>query len=250
MSSGDEKSGRAARHIALPQVGEQGQDKIESATVLIIGLGGIGCASASYLASSGIGQLLLCDFDTVDSTNLGRQTLYGPDDVGQLKAHRAASRLAAMNPDVRLTEIPERLSNTALQEAVSQADVVLDGCDNFATRFQVSDACVSNARPLVSGSAIRFEGQLAVFGPDYEKSPCYRCLYKESDEALDDCAGQGVFAPVPGVVGTMMAVEALKLSAGVPVEIGKLNLYDASASEWTKVDIRKRKNCPGCGAAS
>ncbi len=250
MSSGDEKSGRAARHIALPQVGEQGQDKIESATVLIIGLGGIGCASASYLASSGIGQLLLCDFDTVDSTNLGRQTLYGPDDVGQLKAHRAASRLAAMNPDVRLTEIPERLSNTALQEAVRQADVVLDGCDNFATRFQVSDACVSNARPLVSGSAIRFEGQLAVFGPDYAKSPCYRCLYKESDEALDDCAGHGVFAPVPGVVGTMMAVEALKMSAGLVVEIGRLNLYDAVASEWSKVDIRKRKNCTGCGAAA
>lgn len=250
MSSGDEKSGRAARHIALPQVGEQGQDKIESATVLIIGLGGIGCASASYLASSGIGQLLLCDFDTVDLTNLGRQTLYGPDDVGQLKAHRAASRLAAMNPDVRLTEIPQRLSDAALQEAVSQADVVLDGCDNFATRFQVSDACVGNARPLVSGSAIRFEGQLAVFGPDYAKSPCYRCLYKESDEALDDCAGHGVFSPVPGVVGTMMAVEALKMSAGLVVETGRLNLYDAVASEWTKVDIRKRKNCTGCGAAA
>jgi adenylyltransferase/sulfurtransferase len=250
LSGGSEKSGRAARHIALPQVGEEGQEKIESATVLIIGLGGIGCASASYLASSGIGQLLLCDFDTVDSTNLGRQTLYGPDDVGQLKAHRAASRLAAINPDVRLTEISERLSESALQEAVSQAHVVLDGCDNFATRFQVSDACVSNARPLVSGSAIRFEGQLAVFGPDYAQSPCYRCLYKESDEALDDCAGQGVFAPVPGVVGTMMAVEALKLSAGVPVEIGKLNLYDAVASEWTKVGIRKRKTCAGCGAAS
>jgi len=245
LSDSKQKVGRSARHIALPQIGEKGQIKIESATVLIIGLGGIGCASASYLASSGVDQLLLCDFDTVDATNLGRQTLYGPDDVGQLKAHRAASRLAAMNPDVRLTEIPDRLSNHALQEAVSQADVVLDGCDNFATRFQVNDACV-----LVSGSAIRFEGQIAVFGPDFTKSPCYRCLYNESDESLENCAGNGVLAPVPGVVGTMMAVETLKTIAGVPVETGKLSLYDATASEWRKVAIKKRKNCPGCAAGS
>ena len=248
LSNNDQKSGRSARHIALPQIGEQGQAKIEAATVLVIGLGGIGCASASYLASSGVGQLLLCDFDTVDATNLGRQTLYGPHDIGELKVHRAASRLAAMNPDVRLTEIPERLSNDALQEAVRQADVVLDGCDNFATRFQVSDACVTGNRCLVSGSAIRFEGQLAVFGPDYTKSPCYRCLYKESDESLDNCAGNGVLAPVPGVIGTMMAVEALKIIAGVPVEPGNLSLYDAIASEWSKVGIRKRKSCPGCTA--
>ena len=186
MPDNDHRSGPAARHIALPQIGEESHGKIESTTVLIIGRGGIGCASASYLASSGIGQLLLCDFDTVDASDLGRQTLCGPEDVGQLKAHRAASRLAAMNPDVRLTEIPERLSDHALQEAVNQAAVVLDGCDNFATRFQVSDACVRNNRSLVSGSAIRFEGQMAVFGPDYTKSPCYRCLYKESDDSLDD----------------------------------------------------------------
>ena len=250
LSDSKQKVGRSARHIALPRIGEEGQTKIESATVLIIGLGGIGCASASYLASSGVGQLLLCDFDTVDATNLGRQTLYGPDDIGQLKAHRAASRLAAMNPDVRLTEIPDRLSNHALQEAVSQADVVLDGCDNFATRFQVNDACVTNSRRLVSGSAIRFEGQIAVFGPDFTKSPCYRCLYNESDESLENCAGNGVLAPVPGVVGTMMAVETLKTIAGVPVETGKLSLYDAAASEWRKVAIKKRKNCPGCAAGS
>jgi adenylyltransferase/sulfurtransferase len=246
LSDSKQKIGRSARHIALPRIGEVGQEKIESATVLIIGLGGIGCASASYLTSSGVGQLLLCDFDTVDVTNLGRQTLYGPGDVGQLKAHRAASRLAAMNPDVRLTEIPDRLSNHALQEAVSQADVVLDGCDNFATRFQVSDVCVTSHRTLVSGSAIRFEGQIAVFGPDYTKSPCYRCLYNESDESLDNCAGNGVLAPVPGVIGTMMAVEALKSIAGVPVETGNLNLYDAAASEWRKVIIKKRKNCVSC----
>ncbi len=250
MAGSEQKIGRSARHIALPQVGEDGQARIESATVLLIGLGGIGCASASYLASSGIGQLLLCDFDTVDPTNLGRQTLYSPDDIGQLKAHRAVSRLAQMNPDVRLVEIPDRLSSGALQEALGQSDVVLDGCDNFATRFQINDACVKNSRPLVSGSAIRFEGQLAVFGPDYTQSPCYRCLYQESDESLDNCAGNGVLAPVPGVIGTLMAVEALKIAAGITVETGKLSLYDAIASEWRKVGIKKRQDCPVCAAGN
>lgn len=237
---------RSARHIALPQLGEDGQARIGSSTVLIIGLGGIGCASASYLASAGVSQLLLCDFDTVDETNLGRQTLYGPADVGQLKAVRAASRLASMNPDVRLTEIPDRLSDEALAEAVSQADIVLDCSDNFATRFQINEAVVAQDRRLVSGAAIRFEGQIAVFGPDYEKSPCYRCLYIESDESLDSCAGNGVLAPVPGVIGTMMAVEALKSLAGIDTEFGKLSLYDALSSEWQMVGIKKRKKCPTC----
>jgi adenylyltransferase/sulfurtransferase len=237
---------RNARQIALSQVGEDGQARIGSSTVLMMGLGGIGCASASYLASAGVGQLLLCDFDTVDETNLGRQTLYGPADIGQLKAVRAASRLASMNPDVRLTEIPDRLSDEALAEAVSQADIVLDGCDNFATRFQVNEAVVSRERTLVSGAAIRFEGQVAVFGPDYRQSPCYRCLYIESDESLDSCAGNGVLAPVPGVIGTMMAVEALKVLAGIDTEFGSLSLYDALSSDWRKIAIKKRKNCPTC----
>ena len=238
---------RNIRQIALSRVGEEGQARIGAATALIIGLGGIGCASASYLASAGVGQLLLCDFDTVDETNLGRQILYGPADIGQLKAVRAASRLAAMNPDVKLTEIPDRLSDDALAEAANQADIVLDGCDNFATRFQVNEAVVSQGRVLVSGAAIRFEGQLSVFGPDYRKSPCYRCLYAEADESLDSCAGNGVLAPVPGVIGTAMAVEALKILAGIETEFGKLNLYDALSSSWQKVTIRKRSNCPTCG---
>jgi adenylyltransferase/sulfurtransferase len=218
---------RSARHIALPQIGEDGQARIASSTALIIGLGGIGCASASYLASAGVGQLLLCDFDTVDETNLARQTLYGPADVGQLKAVRAASRLAAM-------------------EAVSQSDIVLDCCDNFATRFQINEAVVARERTLISGAAIRFEGQIAVFGPDYGKSPCYRCLYIESDESLDSCAGNGVLAPVPAVIGTMMAVEVLKSLAGIAAEFGKLSIYDAMSSEWQKLAIKKRRKCPTC----
>lgn len=239
--------GRSARHIALPQIGEQGQQRIESSTALIIGLGGIGCATASYLASSGVGHLILCDFDTVDATNLGRQVLYGPADIGELKANRAVSRLAAMNPDVRLTGITERLSDDALAEAVRQSDIVLDGCDNFATRFQVNDACVANKRCLISGAAIRFEGQVAVFGPDYSKSPCYRCLYQEADESLDNCAGNGVLAPVPGVIGAMIATEALKFITGIAgAKPGQLNLYDALSGQWQQVAITKRKDCPAC----
>ena len=243
----ESQPGRAARHIALPQIGEDGQERIASSTALLIGLGGIGCATASYLASSGVGHLILCDFDTVDATNLGRQVLYGPADIGELKANRAVARLAMMNPDVRLTGITDRLSDDALTEAVQQADIVLDGCDNFATRFQVSDACIENNRCLISGAAIRFEGQIAVFGPDYSESPCYRCLYQEADESLDDCAGNGVLAPVPGVIGTMMAVEALKRLAQVEdTEAGKLSLYDALHDAWRQIAVKKRANCPSC----
>ena len=241
------QAGRAARHIALPQIGTEGQERIESSTALLIGLGGIGCATASYLASSGVGHLILCDFDTVDETNLGRQILYGPADIGELKANRAVAKLATMNPDVRLTGITDRLSDRALTEAVLQSDIVLDGCDNFATRFQVNDACVQNNRCLISGAAIRFEGQLSVFGPDYSNSPCYRCLYQEADESLDNCAGNGVLAPVPGVIGTMMAVEAIKRLAAVGEnESGTLKLYDALPGAWQQIAIKKRADCPVC----
>jgi len=240
---------RHARQIALGQIGDDGQGRISNSTALIIGLGGLGCASASYLTCAGVGQLLLCDFDTVDETNLGRQTLYGPQDVGQLKTKCAAARLATMNPDVNLTELPDRLGDDEISAAVSQADVVLDCSDNFATRFQVNEAVVTRSRVLVSGAAIRLEGQLAVFGPDYTNSPCYHCLYQEADESLEDCAGNGVLGPVPGVIGTMMAVEALKSIAGIATESGQLHLYDAHASEWRKLSIGKRVDCPTCGNA-
>ncbi len=249
MSNSDLSASRAARHLALPQIGARGQERIASSTVLLIGLGGIGCASASYLASSGVGHLLLSDFDTVDASNLGRQILYGPANIGKLKAQCAVSQLGKINPDIKLTAIADRLSGDALAAAVSEADIVLDGCDNFATRFAVSDACVANSRRLVSGSAIRFEAQLAVFGPDYETSPCYRCLYTEADESLENCAGNGVLAAVPGVVGTMMAVEALKFLSGIENPPGKLTLYEGLTGDWRQVGIGKRDDCPGCGLA-
>ncbi len=174
--------------------------------------------------------------------------MYGPGNIGELKADVAGARLRKVNPEVGVVSIPRRLTGSALAEAVGKADIVLDGCDNFSTRFQVNDACVAAGRRLIAGSAIRFEGQLAVFGPDYRESPCYRCLYVEADESLGDCAGNGVLAPVPGVIGTMMAAEALKYLAGVNTVAPVLRLYDAAATEFHHLTIRKRSDCPACSA--
>ncbi len=237
---------RDARHMALAQVGAQGQERIAAARALVIGVGGLGCAAATYLASAGVGELFLVDFDTVDATNLGRQVLFGPGDIGKAKAAMAADRLALQNPGIHILAITDRMEDGALRESVAEAGVVLDCTDNFATRFQVNDACVDAKRCLVSGSAIRFEGQLAVFGPDYTESPCYRCLYSEADESLLDCAGNGVFAPVPGVIGTMMAVEALKFLAGLGSPRGVLRLYEGDSGRFHSVKIPKRADCPAC----
>jgi len=238
--------GREARHLALSQVGTDGQARIEKSTVLIVGAGGIGCAASQYLAASGVGRIVLCDFDTIDATNLGRQVLYGPDDVGKPKVGVASQRLSACNPDICIVSVDERLDDKALAKRLEPIDVVLDGTDNFATRFQINDACVASQKTLVSGAAIRLEGQLAVFGPDYATSPCYRCLYTEADESLESCAGNGVLGPVPGVIGSMMAVETLKICAGLDVERGVLRLYDAASSDFQRVAITKRLDCPVC----
>lgn len=240
---------RDARHLALPQVGADGQRRIGEGAALLIGVGGIGCAAAAYLASSGVGRLLLCDFDTVDATNLGRQVLYGPDDVGRRKAEVAAERLRALNPEIEVTPVTERLTGEALAATVADVDVVLDGCDNFATRFELNDACVAAGRKLVSGAAIRMEGQIGVFGPDYATSPCYRCLYAEADESLDSCAGNGVLAPVPGVIGTLMAVETLKFLAGIGGDAPLFRIYDAAHGEFRALGVNKRLDCPACSGA-
>ncbi len=238
------ESSRDARHLALTQIGTAGQARIAAGSILLIGAGGIGCAAGQYLVSSGVGRITICDFDTVDATNLGRQVLYGPDDIGKSKVRVAGARLAASNPDIELTIIDARLGDAALAEIIASVDIVLDGSDNFATRFQVSDACVAANRCLISGAAIRLEGQLAVFGPDYTTTPCYRCLYSEADESLENCAGNGVLAPVPGVIGTLMAVETLKQLAGLDVERARLLLFDAGSGDFRAVGIPKRGDCP------
>ncbi len=239
---------REARHLALEQIGERGQARIAAGSVLIVGAGGIGCAVAQYLAAAGVGRIVLTDFDTVDPTNLARQILYGDDDVGEPKVSVAAERLRVQNPNAVIETIDRRLDGDELAEVVANVDLVLDGSDNFPTRFAVSDACVDAGKTLVSGAAIRLEGQLAVFGPDYDTSPCYRCLYAEADESLENCAGNGVLGPVPGVIGTLMAVEALKLLAGIDVRTGRLWLFDAASGDVHSVAIERRGDCRAAGS--
>ncbi len=238
---------RDARHLALPQVGAEGQQRIADGHALLIGVGGIGCAAAAYLASSGVGRLTVVDFDTVDETNLARQVLYAEGHVGELKADVAAARLRKINPGIDVVSVNQRLSGDALDEAVAAADAVLDGSDNFTTRFEVNQACVGAARRLISGSAIRLEGQLAVFGPDYSASACYACVYTEMDESLQDCAGNGVLAPIPGVIGTMMAAETLKFLAGIESPAPIMRLYDGVATEFRHLSLSKREHCTVCG---
>ena len=244
--SDDPLAMRAARHLALPKIGEAGQQRIASSTALLVGIGGIGCAAATYLASSGVGRLILNDFDTVDATNLGRQPLYTPLDVGQLKAVCAADKLRILNPDIEIDVITDRLDADALSDIIRSADIVIDGCDNFATRFAVNDACVATGKYLISGAAIRFEGQLAAFGPDYASSPCYRCLYREADESLDNCSGNGVLSPIPAVIGTLAASECLKALAGMQITAGRLTLFDGLSGEWRSVGIDKNPECVAC----
>ena len=237
---------RYARHVALAEIGAKGQQKLAAASVLIVGLGGLGCPAAQYLASSGVGTLILNDFDRVDVSNLPRQILFADAAVGQRKTDAAAATLARLNPGVKVDCRSERLEDDALRKVVRAADVVLDCTDNFVTRLAINRACVTELRPLVSGAALRFEGQLAVFenGPG---EPCYRCLYSEDDERLGDCVGNGVLAPVPGLIGGAMAVEALKLIAlGHSNLNGRLLLHDALTASWQSVDLSQDPECPVC----
>ena len=240
-------STRYARQIALADVGAEGQAKLGRARVLIVGLGGLGCPAALYLGTSGIGRLLLNDFDRVDETNLPRQILYGPDDVGALKVDAAKKRLMALNPELEVVSMAERLDAAALDAAVVNVDVVLDGTDNFAARFGVNRACVARGVPLVSGAAVRVEGQIAVF-PNRGDGPCYACLYNDEDEWLGDCQGNGVLAPVPGVIGTLMAEEALKLVLGWDSALrNRLLLWDAKRGDWQSVALKRDPDCVTCG---
>ena len=240
-------SKRYARQIALADVGAEGQAKLGAARMLVVGLGGLGCPAALYLATSGVGRLVLNDFDRVDETNLPRQILFGPGDVGHLKVEAAKARLAALNPSVEIECLPERLDGAALEAAVAGVDVVLDGTDNFTARFAVNKACVARRVPLVSGAAVRVEGQIAVF-TNLGDGPCYACLYNDEDEWLGDCQGNGVLAPVPGVIGTLMAEEALKLVLGWPSSLHhRLLLWDARRGDWQSVALKRDPKCVVCG---
>ena len=237
---------RYARHFALAEVGRAGQARIGKARMLIVGLGGLGCPAAQYLACSGVGHLLLNDFDRVDLSNLPRQVLFGDADVGSLKVDAAAASLARLNADASVATLANRMSEAELTDTVAGVDIVLDCTDNFGTRLAINRACVEAGKPLVSGAALRFEGQLVVFD-NRPGSPCYRCLYSDDDELLGDCAGNGVLAPVPGVIGTLMAIEALKLAVdGRTEQNGRLSLWDAVTGSWQTIRLERDPECPVC----
>lgn len=237
---------RYARHVALAEVGEDGQRRIAAAGALIVGLGGLGCPAAQYLATSGLGRLVLNDFDRVDESNLPRQILFDPGDVGELKAQAAARRLKGLNPDIDVRALAERLDDPALAEIAAAVDVVLDCTDNFTTRLAINRACVATRTPLVSGAALRFEGQIAVF-ENGAGGPCYRCVYNDEDEWLGTCQGNGVLAPVPGVIGTTMAAETLKLVIdGHSALNARMLLWDAHSASWQSLTIKADPDCPVC----
>ena len=244
----DKRTQRYSRQIALPRVGAEGQQRLAGSSALIIGAGGLGVPAGTYLASSGVGTIVINDFDVVDISNLPRQVLYRERDAGRHKAQVMAERLRELNPAVDAIALNGRLDSDSLGIQVAAADVVIDCTDNFASRWATNEACVRHSRPLVTGAAIRWEGQLAVFRPDRGNGPCYRCLYSEADENLNDCAGQGIVAPVAGTVGCMLATEALKLLLGIESELtGKLWVYDGLAGSARSIVIPREQDCPVCG---
>lgn len=238
---------RYSRHIMLPDVDIDGQEKLLAARVLIIGLGGLGSPVAMYLAAAGVGHLVLADFDTVDLSNLQRQIVHTTERIGINKAQSAAQSLRALNPDVGISVIETLLDEAALAQQVAAASVVVDCTDNFQTRFAINAACVAHKKPLVSGAAIRLEGQISVFDLRADTSPCYACLYEQSDDELS-CAANGVLAPLVGVIGSMQALETIKLICDFGTSLtGRVQLYDGRHGQWRELKLAKDARCSVCG---
>lgn len=242
---------RYSRHILLPQIGIEGQERLLLARALIIGVGGLGSPAALYLASAGVGTLALADGDVVDLTNLQRQIVHRESAVGLGKARSARQTLASVNADCHVIALQERLAGARLEEEVARADIVLDCSDNFATRHAVNRACVRYQKPLVSGATIRFDGQVAVFDSRLSDTPCYHCLFPEGQDVEEvRCAVMGVFAPITGIIGATQAAEALKLLAECGQSLaGRLLLLDGLAMEWRSVQLPRDPACAVCGAA-
>lgn len=245
----DEQLLRYSRHILLDELGIEGQTRILASHALIIGAGGLGSPAALYLASAGIGKMTLVDDDTVDFTNLQRQILHAQARVGMAKAESGRQALQAINPEIEIVPLQQRLSGAALDALVATADIVLDCTDNFATRHAINRACVHHRKPLVSGAAIRFDGQISVYDLRRDDAPCYHCLFPEGEDVEEvRCAVMGVFAPLTGIIGTMQAAEALKLAAGIGETLtGRLLLLDALSMEWRSVKFKKDASCAVCG---
>jgi molybdopterin/thiamine biosynthesis adenylyltransferase len=239
---------RYSRHLLLNEFGEEAQQRLLGARALVIGAGGLGSSALMYLASSGFGRIAVCDGDRVDLTNLQRQVVHRQDSIGRPKAASAAATLRAINPEVQVEAIEERVDGERLAALVRGADVVLDCSDNFTTRHAINRACVAARRPLVSGAGVRFDGQVAVFDLRRDDAPCYHCLFGEQASGDEDrCATMGVFAPLVGVIGTMQAAEAIKLVAGIGETLsGRLLLFDALAAHWHEVRLARDPQCRVC----
>lgn len=243
----DDELLRYSRQIMLPQVDVEGQRRLNTARVLIIGLGGLGSPVAMYLAAAGIGQLELVDFDQVDVSNLQRQILHTTDDLGQAKTASAKRRLSKLNPLIDIITQNKKLDDAALISAAQRADVVVDASDNFATRFAVNRACIAAKTPLVSAAAIRIEGQISVFRCDDPSAPCYQCLYQDTGEEDTNCTSNGVLAPMVGILGAMQALETMKLLLNIGESLsGKLMLFDGLTMQWRTMRLPKDPACPAC----
>jgi adenylyltransferase/sulfurtransferase len=252
MELNDAQLLRYSRHILLPEIGIDGQARIAGTSVLVVGAGGLGCPVALYLGAAGIGRMTLADGDAVDLTNLQRQIGHATAAIGVNKAESLAASVRAINPEIVVSAIPCMLVDDALLDAVAMADLVVDASDSFATRHAVNRACVAMGRPLVSGAAIGFSGQVAVYRPGRADSPCYHCLFPDAgDEPEMRCAEAGVFAPLVGVVGAMQATEALKFAAGVGEPLtGRLLLWDALSADVRVMKVPRDPACPVCGPAA
>jgi adenylyltransferase/sulfurtransferase len=245
----DEQLLRYSRHILLPELGIEGQEKLLAARALVIGAGGLGSPVALYLASAGVGNLVLCDNEDVDLTNLQRQIVHRTATIGTKKVESARATLAGINPEVRVAALAERVDERRLERLAADADVVVDGSDNVATRHAANRVCVRLRKPLVSGAAVRFDGQVAVFDLRARGAPCYSCLFPEQGESEDvRCAVMGVFAPLTGIVGSIQAAEALKLLAGTGETLaGRLLLLDALTMQVRTIKLARDPSCPVCG---
>ncbi len=245
----EQQRDRYSRHINLPQIGEQGQEKLLASRCLIVGMGGLGSPVALYLAAAGVGKLILADFDRVELSNLQRQIAHTVDRIDELKSHSARRACHDLNPDIDIETVDYALDEDDLDDVVSRVDIVVEGSDNFPTRFAVNAACVRNHVPLVSGAAIRTDGQVSVFRNDRDDCPCYRCLFKENTGDGETCAMTGVLGPVVGMVGTVQAMETIKVLLDIGVDLsGRLLLLDGLAMEWNDIRLKKDPECPVCGA--
>ncbi|OZI20802.1 molybdopterin biosynthesis protein MoeB [Bordetella genomosp. 9] len=244
----DQQLLRYARHILLDELGIEGQEKILAGRALIIGAGGLGSPAAMYLASAGVGHITLVDDDVVELSNLQRQLLHATESLGQAKVESGRRALLSLNPEIVVDTIAQRLQGDALLAAVARADVVLDCSDNFTTRHAINRACVHHRKPLVSGAAIRFDGQVSVFDLRGETSPCYHCLFPEADDVEEaNCATMGVLAPLVGIIGSVQAAEALKLLAGIGETLaGRMLCLDGLAMQWRSLNVPRDEECAIC----